>query len=109
MPLSPSDSTDESQSFLATIWCLRVVVFLQCVGVGGRYFFSSNEVESDVYGWLFFDHSWPEVTAQRIDDFGALGCLAAGCVVLTTGVCHASGMPGDPSLYLTGACICKPV
>ena len=44
-----------------------------------------NEVESDVYGWLFFDHGWPEAIAQRIDDAGAWLTLLAGISVLVPG------------------------
>ncbi|KLU04592.1 putative transmembrane protein [Rhodopirellula islandica] len=60
--------------------CLRVVVVVQCVGVGGRYLFSSLETESDVYGWLYFDCHWPEALAQSIDNVGALMTLVAGGV-----------------------------
>ena len=77
------DQPESSESIASQrlLWCLRVVVFLQCIGVGGRYYLSANEVESDIYGYLFFDNAWPESTAQRIDDVGTLACLGAGCVV----------------------------
>lgn len=66
-------------------WCLRIVVWLQCLGISGRYLFSPNQTESDVYGMLFFDWDWNEPLAQRIDDLGTLACLAAGWVVLISG------------------------
>jgi len=66
-------------------WVLRFVIALQGLGVGGRYLFSSHETESDVYGWLYFDHGWPEATAQRIDDVGAWACCLASLFVVLGG------------------------
>ena len=76
---SPSDRL---LSIDRLLFVLRAVVFLQCVGVAGRYWFAEFEVESNIYGLLFFDWSWPESVAQKIDDAGALACLFAGIVIL---------------------------
>ena len=63
---------------------LVLVLLLQCFGVVGRYYWSTNETESDVYGLLYFDWGWSETFAQYVDDFGALSCgVAAVLVVLT--------------------------
>jgi hypothetical protein len=61
---------------------LRVVIALQCIGLAGMYWFSRFEVESDVYGILFFEYGWPEATAQLVDDFGVIACFIAGWVLL---------------------------
>ncbi|WDQ16660.1 hypothetical protein [Rhodopirellula sp. P2] len=65
--------------------CLRLVVVVQCVGLGGRYLFSSLETESDVYGWLYFDCHWSESLAQSIDNAGALMTLVAGGIFCLAG------------------------
>ncbi len=69
--------------------CLRslrlfpaVVVLLQAVGVAGLYYFSGHETESDIYGLLYFDWSWPETLAQWIDDCGTLGTLGGAILIL---------------------------
>lgn len=64
------------------VWLLRVVVVLQCVGVAGKYLFSSSETESDVYGLMYFDRDWPEEVAQRIDDGGSWACLIGAGLAL---------------------------
>ena len=74
------------QPSLAILWCFRIVIALQCVGIGGRYVLSSNESESDVYGFLFFDHGWPEYSAQLIDDIGAYVCLFSGLILIVNGI-----------------------
>ncbi|GAA5509681.1 hypothetical protein [Novipirellula caenicola] len=63
---------------------LVLVLLLQCVGVAGRYYWSTNETESDVYGLLYFDWGWSETFAQRFDDFGTLSCCAAAVLVVLT-------------------------
>lgn len=35
--------------------CLRAVVAIECLGLGGIYLFLRNERESDVFEWLLFD------------------------------------------------------
>ncbi|MFG0267170.1 MAG: hypothetical protein ACF8AM_18770, partial [Rhodopirellula sp. JB055] len=87
---TPSTTTDDCVSNRKpAAWpmevCLRVVVVLQCFGRGGRYLFSSFEMESDVYGWLYFDCHWSESLAQSIDNAGALLTLVAGAVLSVTG------------------------
>jgi len=77
-----ADSYGKSSSLHTVLWCLRIVICLQCLGVGGRYFFSPNESESDIYGLLYFDSDWPEPLAQRIDDGGTLACFASGIAIL---------------------------
>ncbi len=68
------------------LWLLRIVVLVQCVGLAGLYFFAGFESESDVYGYLYFDHGWPESVAQRIDDIGVIACLVAGLWVFLAGL-----------------------
>jgi hypothetical protein len=80
------------------LWCLRLVVVLQCIGLAGKYFLSTYESESDVYGFLFFDHGWPESVAQQIDDAGAITCLVAG---LITVLCGLLFKPGRVSSFVT--------
>lgn len=70
----------------AILGCLRIVVVLQCVGVAGRYLFSVNESESNIFGFLFFDIGWPEKLAQGIDDTGAYGCVISGAFLVVAGV-----------------------
>ncbi|QDT03793.1 hypothetical protein K227x_21780 [Rubripirellula lacrimiformis] len=65
--------------------CLRMVVVIECFGLGGRYLFSSFETESDIYGWLYFDCHWSETVAQAIDNGGALATLVAGGLLCVTG------------------------
>ncbi|WP_442509617.1 hypothetical protein SH528x_001200 [Novipirellula sp. SH528] len=60
---------------------LVFVLIMQCLGLAGRYYWSTNETESDVYGLLYFDWGWPESIAQRVDDLGTLGCCAAAILV----------------------------
>jgi len=79
------------------LWTLRVVILLQCLGVGGRYLFSSSETESDVYGLLFFDRDWPEEVAQRIDDGGAWACLlAVGLAISCAALADVRGAKTKP-------------
>ncbi|WP_246151291.1 hypothetical protein [Rubripirellula reticaptiva] len=68
------------------ILCLRVLVVIECFGLGGRYLFSSFETESDVYGWLYFDCRWSESFAQSIDNGGALMTLLAGGLLCLSGL-----------------------
>lgn len=82
MSTTPTETSDEILSHWNAIQCLRIVIFLQCLGVGGRYLISSNESESDVYGFLFFDRDWPETIAQQIDDWGMTACFLAGWVII---------------------------
>jgi hypothetical protein len=42
-------------------------------------------MESDVYGWLYFDCHWSESLAQSIDNAGAILTLVAGGVLCLTG------------------------
>ncbi|TWU22254.1 hypothetical protein Pla52o_33100 [Novipirellula galeiformis] len=95
-------STDPAGSEQSTAWCiamsgvyrcLLLVLVLQCVGVAGRYYWSPNEMESDVYGLLYFDWSWSEEVAQRIDDVGTLGCCVAAFFVALTA--RLSLCPGE--------------
>jgi len=72
--------------FQTAIWCLRLTIAAQCVGISGRYLFGSFETESSIYGLLFFEYGFPEITAQYIDDFGVYGCLIAGLTILVNGV-----------------------
>lgn len=74
--------------------CLLCIVLLQSMGVAGMYLLSSSEMESDVYGLLFFDWGWPEDLAQRIDDAGALGTLV-GAGLAIPGVVLLSSLGGD--------------
>ncbi len=72
--------------FQTAIWCLRLTIAAQCVGISGRYLFGSFETESSIYGLLFFEYGLSEITAQFIDDFGVYGCLIAGVTILFNGV-----------------------
>ncbi|QDS94257.1 hypothetical protein FF011L_30360 [Roseimaritima multifibrata] len=76
--------------------CLRVIVVIECFGLGGRYLFSSFETESDIYGWLYFDCHWPETIAQGIDNAGSLVTLIAGGLLCLTGVLMASRPSESP-------------
>jgi len=67
--------------FQKFLQCLRIVVAIQCVGIGGRYLISHHEQESSIYGLLFFDWGWQEATAQAIDDLGGWLCLLAAIVM----------------------------
>ncbi|MEZ6087215.1 MAG: hypothetical protein R3C05_04120 [Pirellulaceae bacterium] len=60
------------------------VVLLQSIGLAGRYFLSPFEIESDLYGLLYYDWNWPETLAQRIDDVGPMICMvsAFACLIL---------------------------
>ena len=73
-------------SCLSIFWCFRVVIAVQCAGLAGRYLFASNESESDVFGFLFFDRGWPEGLAQLIDDVGSYGCLVSMVALVTSGL-----------------------
>ena len=86
MNTSASDATKAWRSPSAALWCLRIVILLQSIGIGGRYLLSRNESESDVYGWLFFDHGWPETVAQQIDDWGTIACFSAGWAIVLAAV-----------------------
>lgn len=80
------DPKPDSGSCNVILWCLRIVITVQCVGVAGRYLFSPNECESDVFGYLFFDAGWPEKLAQLIDDVGAYGCVVSAIVLIVAGL-----------------------
>ncbi|TWT74734.1 hypothetical protein [Allorhodopirellula solitaria] len=66
--------------------CLRIVIAVQCFGLAGRYLFSPNERESDVFEWLQFDFHWPEPLVQSIDNAGAWLTLAAGLLLCVAGI-----------------------
>ncbi|TWU07469.1 hypothetical protein [Stieleria varia] len=76
--------TRETSAFRRMRGCLCFIIFVQCIGVGGRYLFTSHEIESDVYGWLYFDHDWPESVAQTIDNAGSVLTLTMGCCLCIT-------------------------
>ena len=67
------------------IWCLRLSISFQCLGIAGRYLLAKFETESPVYGVLYFESEFHESTAQLIDDLGVYGCLIAGVAILVTG------------------------
>ena len=71
------------------IWCLRVTIALQCLGIAGRYLWSEFESESQIYGLLYFDFGFPEYAAQLIDDIGSYGCLLSAVGVLAAGFVSA--------------------
>ena len=71
------------------IWCLRVTIALQCLGIAGRYLWSKFESESQIYGLLYFDFGFPEYAAQLIDDIGSYGCLLSAVGVLAAGLVSA--------------------
>lgn len=104
LPPASSDDTAIGQApeaerishSLAMAVCLRIVVVVQCFGLGGRYLFASLETESDVYGWLYFDCHWSESIAQSIDNLGALATLFAGGVLCLNGLLIRKPM-GDSS------------
>lgn len=72
--------------FNTAIWCLRLTIVAQCVGISGRYLFAKFETESPIYGLLFFDLDFAEVRCQFLDDFGVYGCLVAGVITIGTGI-----------------------
>ena len=85
MTSSPTTITSRVNATDQLLRILRWVVTLECLGLGGRYLFSANEIESDIYGLLYFDHGWPETFAQGLDNLGAWLTVAAGCVVCLAG------------------------
>lgn len=72
------------------IWCLRITISFQCVGIFGRYLLAQFETESPVYGLLFFEFEFQETTSQLIDDVGVYGCLIAGTGILLAGLLSAN-------------------
>jgi len=100
-------SADES-TWRCLVWLLRVMLLVQCVGVGGLYLWGPNETESPVYSMLRFNWpcdvgwrgqaeapadedgplaaahgpTWPEETAQAIDDNGCWASLTAAAANL---------------------------
>lgn len=72
-------------SLFAILWCLRIVIAFQCLGLAGRYLFSASESESDIFEYLYFDIGWPEHWAQLVDDVGAYGCLLSMIVLIVAG------------------------
>lgn len=84
--IGEAPEADRASHPFAMAVCLRVVVVVQCFGLGARYLFSSLETESDVYGWLYFDCDWPESIAQSIDNMGALTTLFAGGILCLNGL-----------------------
>jgi hypothetical protein len=83
--LPMSQNAIQHRSSVAVLWCLRIVIVIQCVGIAGRYVLSTYESESDVYGLLYFDLGWPEKVAQLIDDVGGWGCLVSAVVLVVNG------------------------
>lgn len=95
---SPDACPRRAQS--VALLCLLLCVVLQSVGIGGRYLLSTFETESDIYGLLYFDWSWPEVWAQRIDDAGTLGTLLAALPLLILYSTHRSQHARQPTTRL---------
>ena len=75
---------------------LRFVILVQCVGLGGRYLFSSYETESDIYGWLYFDCDWSEPLAQSIDNCGSLITVIAGVMIFCIAAIRGRLFNGSP-------------
>lgn len=75
-----------SAHFLMANWCLRLTIAFQCVGISGRYLFASFETESPIFGLLYFEFGFQEITSQIIDDFGVYSCLIAGGALLASGL-----------------------
>ena len=82
------NQADTTQAVRRMDFWLRLVILVQCVGLGGRYLFSSYETESDIYGWLYFDCDWSESLAQSIDNFGSWLTIIAGVLLFCIGVLH---------------------
>ena len=97
-----SDRLDVAAGSRTVQFWMHVVVLLQSIGVGGKYYFSPIETESDIYGFLFFDHGWPEDVAQWIDDGGAVGCVVAGCVLVASAWVTASQVVGSRTNHRKG-------
>ena len=72
----------DSTCFLRTTWCLRWVVFLQSIGIGGRYLWGPREAETPLFGMLLFELGAPESTAKLLDDTLVLAYVGAGMAVL---------------------------
>lgn len=72
----------ESTEWNITAWCLRWVIAVQCLGTAARILFAEFEVETAIYGILFFNWNWPEATAQQVEDVGTWIYLACGSAVL---------------------------
>lgn len=64
---------------------LRGVVLLQCFGLLGIYYLGRNEIESDVFGLLYFDMELPESVAQAVDDAGVLTATFCGVLIALVG------------------------
>lgn len=47
-----------------------------------KLLWGSYEVESDIYGLLYFDLEWAEELAFRIEDIGTLICFACGMLIM---------------------------
>lgn len=83
--LESQDSLRDRRLLSRVVWCLRITILIQCLGVGGRYLITSYETESPVYGWLYFENQWPEANAQTVDNLGALATVCAGTLLILGG------------------------
>jgi len=73
-------------------WILRGVLLLQALGLGTRYLFPQYKSESDIHGWLYLDHEFPndateadelkrEALALRVDNVGNWAYLISAFVL----------------------------
>lgn len=76
--------------------CLAAALLLRGIGVCQKYLWSSFEIESAIFGVLFFEWHWPEQLALRVDDWCVRTYLFAG--VLAVGQFAASTFPRLPDL-----------
>jgi hypothetical protein len=79
-PLSPP-SVSLVRPWREPVWILRGTLLLQASGVAASLLFATLEHESDIFGLLYFDWNWPEAAAQRFEDYGTRGFLAAAVLL----------------------------
>ncbi len=76
---------------------LRAVLALQCIGLLGAYYLVPFEIESDVYGVLFFDWHFPEAVAQTVDDGGVLLAGFGGMMLVVLAWLRFAAVASPPS------------
>ena len=89
MQAPPRTIESAPRPFAIVVWCLRLGVALQALGVGMRRLGLMNAWEDDspVFGLLLYEWEWQEAVAQGVDDGLGWAYFVCGVALLALPLC----------------------
>ncbi len=68
------------------LWPLRIALALRGIGLGASYLWHEMERESNIFGTLLFEWTYPESFAQQFEDVGMWIASIASVLILPLGI-----------------------